>query len=445
MTPESEVAVQPGAATGPAATAAVGPGRSRQADIYGRGVFGGRPAVPTSWPELDRLARRRLSRRGYGYIAGGAGMEQTMQADLAAFRRRRLVPRMLRGVGARAIGIELFGRRLPAPLLLAPIGALGIVHPQADVAVARAAAEHGVPYIFSNQASRPMEDCAAVMGDAPRWFQLYWSTSDELVASLVGRAEAAGCEAIVVTVDTTMLGWRPRDLDQGYLPFALADGIAQYTSDPVFAATVAARTASALPARPRPSRIPATVRSLARMSRNIPGLPGLNLGTARAVVQTFLETYSRPSLSWDDLPTLRAMTSLPIVLKGLQHGQDARRAVDAGVDGIIVSTHGGRQVDGARAALDSLPEVVAAVDGAVPVLMDSGIRGGADIVKAVALGATAVCLGRPYALALGLAGQVGVSEVLANMIAELDLTLGLCGYESLAELGPDALVAAPAD
>ncbi len=438
MIPDASLGVRD-VARPPAEPAAAGPGRRRQADIYQRGVLGGRPAVPTSWPALDRLARRRLSRRAYGYIAGGAGAEQTMQADLAAFRRRTLVPRMLRGLGTRDAGVDLFGRRLPAPLLLAPIGALGIVHPQADVAVARAAADHGVPYIFSNQASRSMEDCAAVMGNAPRWFQLYWSTSDALVASFVRRAEAAGCDAIVVTVDTSMLGWRPRDLDQGYLPFALADGIAQYTSDPVFAAMVAPRTGSAERARPRLSRMPATVRSLARMSRNIPGPAGLNLGTARAVVQTFLETYSRPTLSWDDLPALRAMTSLPIVLKGLQHGQDARRAVDAGVDGIIVSTHGGRQVDGARGALDSLPEVVAAVDGAIPVLMDSGIRGGADIVKAVALGATAVCLGRPYALALGLAGRVGVSEVLANILAELDLTLALCGYGSPAELGPDAL------
>ena len=420
-----------------------GAGRRRQTDIYARGVFGARPAIPTSWQALDRLARRRLSRRGYGYIAGGAGTEQTMRADLAAFERRQLVPRMLRGVQHRDTGVELFGRRLPAPLLLAPIGALGIVHADADVAVARAAAEHGVPYIFSNQASRSMEDCAAVMGHAPRWFQLYWSTSDELVGSLLTRAEAAGCEAIVVTVDTTMLGWRPRDLDNGYLPFALADGIAQYSTDPVFAAMVAGRPGASPSARPRMREIPATARSLVRMSRNTPGPALRNIGIARASVQTFLETYSRPALSWDDLPALRAMTSLPIVLKGLQRGDDARRAVDAGVDGIIVSTHGGRQVDGARGALDSLPEVANAVGGAVPVLMDSGIRSGADILKAVALGATAVCLGRPYALALGLGGAAGVSELLANVLAEFDLTLGLCGYASVAEVGPDAVVTTP--
>jgi isopentenyl diphosphate isomerase/L-lactate dehydrogenase-like FMN-dependent dehydrogenase len=349
---------------------------------------------------------------------------------------------MLRDVSARDTGVELFGRRLPVPLLLAPIGALGILHPAADVAVAQAAAEHGVPYIFSSQASRSMEDCAAVMAESPRWFQLYWSTSDDLVASFVERAEAAGCEAIVVTLDTTMLGWRPRDLDQGYLPFALGDGIAQYTSDPVFQRLVTGRTLSGAGTRPRITRIPSLARSLLRMSRNAPGRPLVNLGAARSAVQTFLETYSRPSLTWNDVPTLRSMTSLPIVLKGLQRADDARRAIDVGIDGIIVSTHGGRQVDGARGSLDSLPEVVGAVAGAIPVLMDSGIRGGADIVKALALGAAAVCLGRPYALALGLAGKSGVSQVLADVIAEFDLTLALCGYSSVAELGPDAVVRA---
>ena len=416
-----------------------GAGRLRQSAIYSRGVFGARPAIPTSWPQLDLLAQRRLSKRGYGYIAGGAGSEQTMRADRAAFDRWELLPAMLRDVAVRDTRVRLFGRTLPSPLLLAPIGALGILHSGADLAVASAAAEHGVPYIFSSQASRPMEDCAAVMGASPRWFQLYWSTSDELVANFVGRAESIGCEAIVVTLDTTMLGWRPRDLDQGYLPFALADGIAQYTSDPVFARMVAERSAAPA-ASPRVSQIPALIRSLARMSKNAPGRPVANLADARAAVQTFLETYSRPSLTWSDLPRLRAMTSLPIVLKGIQRPDDARRAIEAGVDGIIVSTHGGRQVDGGRGALDSLPGVVEAVAGALPVLMDSGIRGGADIVKAVALGATAVCLGRPYALALGLAGRAGVSEVIANVLAEFDLTLGLCGYSSVADVGPDALV-----
>lgn len=342
---------------------------------------------------------------------------------------------MLRDVSVRDTSVELFGRTLPAPLLLAPIGALGIVHREGDRAVARAAAARGVPMIFSNQASAAMEECAAAMSDAPRWFQLYWSTSDELVASLVGRAERAGCSAIVVTLDTTMLGWRPRDLDRAYLPFAVGEGLAQYVTDPVFRRLAGAVGPSAPTDRPRLSELPALLRSVARMV----SATGRPPGPARAIVQTFLQTYSRPSLTWADLPTLRSLTALPILVKGIQRGDDARRAVDAGVDGVIVSTHGGRQVDGARGALDSLPEVLAAVGGALPVLMDSGVRGGADVLKAVALGARAVCVGRPYALALGLAGRRGVDELLANLIAEFDPTLGLCGYRSVAELESSVL------
>jgi L-lactate dehydrogenase (cytochrome) len=342
------------------ATARESVGRLRQSQIYTGGLFGRRPAVPTTWAALDRRARRRLPAKAYGYVVGGAGSESTMRADRAAFDRWRLVPRMLQDVAVRDTSAELFGRVLPAPLLLAPIGALGIVHRDADLAVARAAAAHGIPMIFSNQASVAMEECAAAMGDAPRWFQLYWSTSDELVASLVGRAERAGCSAIVVTLDTTMLGWRPRDLDRAYLPFAVGDGLAQYTSDPVFRRLAGAAARSGPTGRPRLTELPALLRSLARMSATT----GRSPGAARAMVQTFLQTYSRPSLTWADLPALRSMSTLPIVLKGIQRGDDARRALDAGVDGIIVSTHGGRQVDGARGALDSLPEVLDAVAGA---------------------------------------------------------------------------------
>ncbi len=321
------------------------------------------------------------------------------------------------------------------------MGALGLVHPDADVAVAAAAAEYGVPYIFSNQASRSMEECAAVMGDSPRWFQLYWSTSDALVASLVYRAEKSGCEAIVVTVDTTMLGWRPRDLDLGSLPFAVGEGIAQYTGDPVFLELAAARPMSPAP-KPTVLQLPSAIRALLTMTKNFPGVFRNNLRSPlpRAAVQTFLDVYSRPSLSWTDLAQLRAMTSLPIVLKGIQHADDGRLALDHGADRIIVSTHGGRQVDGGRAAIDSLPDVVAAVGGKIEVLMDSGVRGGADIIKALALGASAVCLGRPYAYGLGLAGQQGVSEVIANLIAEFDLTLGLCGLIGVEQIGPEVMV-----
>ncbi len=235
----------------------------------------------------------------------------------------------------------------------------------------------------------------------------------------------------MVTLDTTMLGWRPRDLDLGSLPFLRGMGIAQYTSDPVFRRLVA--EAGPNPNAPRPKMTPAAVSTL---------LSQLRRRTSRASVQRFVEIYSRPSLSWADLPFLRERTRLPIVLKGICHPDDARRAIDAGVDGIVVSNHGGRQVDGAIATLDALPAVAEAVAGRIPVLMDSGIRSGADVVKALALGARAVLLGRPYLYALALAGEAGVRQVLRDLAADIDLTLGLCGCSSLAELSPELLATA---
>jgi L-lactate dehydrogenase (cytochrome) len=420
-----------------------GAGRRRQDEVYRAGVFGRRPSVPVGARALRQRARRVLDPRAYAYVAGGAGAESTQRANRAAFDRWAVVPRVLRDVSARDTSVELFGRRLPAPLLLGPVGALELVHPEADRAVARAAAGLGVPMVFSNQASVPMEDCAAAMGDAPRWFQLYWSTSDELVESLVGRAEAAGCDAVVVTLDTTMLGWRPRDLDLGHLPFALGKGIAQYTSDPVFRRLVEERASAAAgrPAAPGPRPTSAALRALVGMTRAWPGPFRENLRSPlpRAAVETFLAIYSRPSITWADLAWLRSRTRLPILLKGVLHPDDARRALDEGVDGLVVSTHGGRQVDRSIAALDALPEVVGAVAGRVPVLLDSGVRTGADAFTAVALGATAVLLGRPFAWGLALAGEEGVRQVVSDVLAEFDLTLGLTGHTAVDQLSPDVL------
>jgi lactate 2-monooxygenase len=424
-------------------SSAAGTGRRRQDAIYRAGVYGRTPRVPTAYRALAREARARLGARAYGYVAGGAGDEDTQRADRAAFDRWAVVPRVLRDVSARDTSVELFGRRLPAPVLLGPVGALELVHPDADLAVARAAAAVGVPMVFSNQASVPMETTAAAMGDAPRWMQLYWSSSDELVASLLGRAEASGCEAVVVTVDTTMLGWRPRDLDLGHLPFALGKGIAQYTSDPVFRRLVAERVAASAgaPRDPQPRPTPAAVRALVGMARAWPGslVENLRSPLPRAAVETFLAIYSRPSITWDDLSFLRAHTRLPIVLKGVLHPDDARRAVDEGVDGLVVSTHGGRQVDRSIAALDALPDVVDAVDDRVPVLLDSGVRSGADVLVAVALGARAVLLGRPFAWGLGLAGEDGVRQVVEDVLAEFDLTLGLTGHTAVGQLSREVL------
>jgi len=414
-------------------------GRKRQRDIYVAGVGGKKPAVPVAQAELARAAQGVMAPEAWAYVAGGAGRESTLDANRAAFERWRIVPRVLRDVEKRDLSIELFGQRLPTPLLLCPIGVLELAHRDADLAVAKAAAALRVPYIFSNQASVPMEVCAAAMGDAPRWFQLYWSRSNELVASFVKRAEACGCSAIVLTLDTTMLGWRPRDLDFGSLPFMKGQGIAQYTSDPVFRAQLGQPLDAGATPNP-PVNLSTLATALVQKAKYRGGLwKNLTANEPRAAVQRFMTTYSRPSLQWDDLEFLRQQTKLPVLLKGVLHPDDAKKAVEAGIDGLIVSNHGGRQVDGAIASLDALPAIAAAVNGKVPVLFDGGVRGGADVFKALALGATAVCLGRPYVYGLALAGQRGVEEVVGNILAEFDLTLGLAGCTSPSGLTRAAL------
>ncbi|HEU5266047.1 MAG TPA: alpha-hydroxy-acid oxidizing protein [Jatrophihabitans sp.] len=409
-------------------------GRERQTEIYSAGVFGQRPRTPIAWDALERRARRAMSRAAFAYVAGGAGRELTMAANRAGLDEWQLVPRVLRDVSTRTLQTQLLGRSLPAPILLGPVGVSAMAHRGADVAAARACAELGIPMVFSNQASASMEDCAAVMGDAPRWFQLYWSTIDELVESFLHRAAGCGCAAIVVTLDTTMLGWRPRDLDLASLPFARGWGLAQYTSDPVFMRLARERAGDPAPA-PAPRPTPAALRTLLDISRAHPGrtLDNLRSRVPRAAVELFLQSYSRPSITWDDLPWLRARTELPIILKGILHPDDARRALDAGMDGIVVSTHGGRQVDGSIGAGQALPAVAAAVAGRVPVLLDSGVRTGADVLKALALGADAVLVGRPWVYGLAVGGADGVRDVLRNLIAELDLTLALTGCTSVTQ------------
>jgi lactate 2-monooxygenase len=416
--------------------AAIGYGRQRQADIYLAGVRGRKPRVPQNAAALERAARRSMRKEGFAYIAGGAGLETTMSANRVAFDRVRIVPRMLRGPAVRKLEVDLFGRTLPAPVLIAPVGVLEMAAHEGDLAVARAAAAEGVPMIFSSQASKPLEECATAMGNAPRWFQLYMSTSDDLVRSFVSRAERAGCEAIVVTLDTTMLGWRLRDLDLGFLPFLSGKGIAQYVSDPVFQRLVD----EAAPPE-RGAVTPAAIRALWRLARAYPGSTWANLRSPRPrqAVRTFLDVFARPSLNWDELAVVRDATRLPVLLKGILHPEDARRALDYGVDGIVVSNHGGRQVDGAMATLDALPAIVEAIAGRVPVLLDSGVRGGADVFKALALGATAVLIGRPYCYGLAIAGEPGVREVIQNFVADFDLTLGLAGCASLAEVGVESV------
>lgn len=410
-----------------------------QKKIYLDGFYGTTNSVKADLDKLESLAKAKMSTKAFAYIAGGAGDESTVRANRAAFDRVKIVPRMLQNVSERDTTIHLFGSELPSPLLLSPVGVLELVHPQADLAVAKAAAQFGVPYIFSNQASRPMEQCAGAMGNSPKWFQLYWSKSNELVASLVQRAEKCGCNAIVVTLDTTMLGWRTRDLDLGYLPFLEGKGIAQYTSDPVFQKLMDE------PDEEAPERQKISMESLGGLIKMVNAYPGsgffskLASGKPMKAVKKFVKIYSNPGVTWEDLAFLRSVTKLPVLLKGILHPDDARKAMDCGMDGIIVSNHGGRQVDGSISTFEALPSVVDAVQDRIPVLMDSGVRGGADMFKALALGATAVCIGRPYVYGLAINGQNGVSQVIQNFMADFELTMALAGCKDLSKIGRDCL------
>ena len=371
-------------------------GSQIQNEIY----ISGESPWPVSFADWEARARKTLEPGPFAYIAGGAGSEATIRANLEAFERHRLRPKMLAGNAVRDLSVEVLGMRSPVPFFLAPVGVLSIAHAEGELAVARAAAALGIPLVLSSAASHSMEEVAQALGDTPRWFQLYWVSDPDVAGSLVDRAAAAGYSAIVVTLDTLTLGWRPRDLGHAYLPFRRGEGIGQFTSDPVFL-------------------------------ERLPGPPEEDVLVAAG---TMLAMFPNLKLGWDDLAWLRDRTELPILVKGILRGDDAARAFELGVDGVVVSNHGGRQVDGSVAALDALVEVREQVGREPVVLMDSGIRGGADVVKAMALGADAVLVGRPYVYGLAVGGQEGVEAVLRHLAAETDLTLALCGGSSVREL-----------
>ena len=412
--------------------------RQRQRTIFSNGFRGSKPTIPAHFERLKEKARKIMSPEAFAYVAGGAGSEQTIDANREAFMRYKMQPRLLNDVSRIDTAVTIFDTTLPAPFLLAPIGVLEMAHPKADKAVAEAAMAENVPFIFSSQASVDMETCARAMGKSPRWFQLYWSKNNELVKSFVQRAEQCGCEAIVLTLDTTMLGWRPRDLELGYLPFLEAKGIAQYISDPVFQDMIANT-----PDSDDDQKITlAAVKNLVKMCRKYPGSFWKNFRTKKPLkaIKTFINTYSRPSLTWDDLSFLRGLTDLPLLLKGILAPCDARKAVDFGMDGIIVSNHGGRQVDGAVSSLEMLPEIAEAVSSQTTILFDSGIRTGADITKAIRLGADAVLIGRPYVYGLALEGSAGVRQVIQNLRAEVELTMGLNGCKNIEQIKKDLVL-----
>lgn len=377
-----------------------------QLEIYLGGLAGNKPEHPISYPELEAAAKAALSEEIYSYVAGGAGNEQTQRANVEAFDKYALMPRMLSGAAERDLSIDLFGLELPTPLLLAPVGVIGLCDADGhgDQVTARASAATGVPMVASTLTMDPMEDVAPLAGETPGFFQLYTPADRDLAASFVKRAEACGYKGIIVTLDTQILGWRPRDLELASFPQLKGLCLANYFSDELFTAK--------LEKSPDEDPIAAAI--------------AWALG------------FSDAGLSWDDLEWLRSLTDLPLLLKGICSTDDVRRAIDGGVDGIYCSNHGGRQANGGLPAIDVLPEVVEAA-GEVPVIFDSGVRGGEHVVKALALGARAVAIGRPYAWALACGGEAGVVHLLRSLLAETDLLMAVDGYKSVAELTPSAI------
>ncbi|RII14665.1 Lactate 2-monooxygenase [Streptomyces sp. YIM 130001] len=376
-----------------------------QNEIYFEGLGGVVPKYPMTAAELASRAEAAMPPSVWSYVAGGAGDERTQNANARAFDGWGLVPRMFVGAADRDLSVDLFGMRLPSPLFMAPVGVLGICAQDGhgDLATARAAARTGVPMVASTLSVDPLEQVAPEFGDTPGFFQLYTPTDRDLAESLVRRAEAAGFRGIVVTLDTWITGWRPRDLATANFPQLRGHCLANYFSDPVF------RGLLDVPVEENPG----------------------------AAILRWVSVFGNP-LTWNDLAWLRSLTDLPLIVKGLQHPDDVRRAKDGGVDGIYCSNHGGRQANGGLPALDALPAVVEAAGG-LPVLFDSGVRSGADVIKALALGATAVGVGRPYVHGLALGGTDGVVHVLRSMLAEADLIMAVDGYPTLDDLTPEAL------
>ena len=376
-----------------------------QFEIYLKGLSGVKPKLPVDFATLERRAEQAMPAAVWSYVAGGCGDETTQNANVAAFRGYGLTPRMLVDATTRDLSVDLFGLKLPTPLFMAPVGVIGICAQDGhgDIACARAANATGVPFTLSTLSSDPVETVGAELQNGVGFFQLYTPNDRELAQSLVSRAEAAGCKALIVTLDTWTPGWRPRDLNEANFPQLRGACLANYFTDPRF---------RALCAKP-PEEDPA------------------------AAIRLWSRLFAKP-LTWADLPWLRSLTRLPIALKGICHPDDARRVADAGMDAIYCSNHGGRQANGGVAALDHLAEVVKAA-GDTPVLFDSGIRSGSDVVKALALGARAVGIGRPYAYGLALDGEAGVAHVLRSLLAEADLLMAIDGYPRIADLTPEAL------
>ncbi|RCI15102.1 hypothetical protein L249_6825 [Ophiocordyceps polyrhachis-furcata BCC 54312] len=354
--------------------------------------------VPKNPVLLEDQAQRLMSQRGFDYVNGGAGELVTLNANRLAFRRWSIIPRVLRPTSPRDLSVTLFGHKYDTPVLMAPVGIQSVYHPDREIGSARACAALRVPFTLSTAASTGIEELVEESPEGAKWYQLYWPADDDITASLLSRARAAGYSVLVVTLDIwTLKGWRPRGIDTANVGF----------EDPVFRAKFAKQTADGRP--PEADKEAAVAFWLGQC------FPGI-------------------SRSWDQLAILRKHWDGPIVLKGILSVEDAKLAVQHGIDGIIVSNHGGRQVDGAVATLDVLPHIVDAVGSDTTVMLDSGIRTGADMVKALALGAKAVFVGRPILYGLGIDGTAGAQAVLAGLLTDLDLTMGYAGVENVPEL-----------
>lgn len=381
-------------------------GPQRQREVFFKALGDPSSVIPTEFSALREQARATMDEGPFGYVAGNASSETTARDNRRAFDEWRILPRVLTGIEDRRIETTLFEQRQQAPLLPAPVGVQSIIHEEGARASARAADAVGLPFVHSTVSSFTIEAIADATEGLDPWFQLYWSDLPDLNRSLINRAEKAGYRVLVVTLDTPLMGWRPRDLDRGYLPFLEGEGLANYTSDPVF-------------------------------QEHLPGPPDDH---PDEVVELFLDVFSDTSVGWEDLANLVETTDLPVLVKGVLHPDDARKALDHDADGIIVSNHGGRQIDGGLPALEALPSVSSTVPDDTPLFFDSGIRSGSDVYKALALGADSVLLGRPYLYGLGINGQAGVESVLRNILAELDITMGLSGYDDVRDVDEDSLV-----
>lgn len=358
---------------------------------------------PICFADLEKAVAEKIAAGPFGYIRSGAGGEQTLHNNRAAFEKYSIVPRFLNDVSNVDTSIHLFGKTYPTPLLFAPVGMNGMVHDEGELAVVRAAQHLNIPYIQSTVSTYALEEVAEAAPTATKWFQLYWSTNEEIAFSMATRAEAAGFEAIVLTIDTVMLGWREEDVRNQFSPLKLGYAKGNYMNDPVFTAS----------------------------------LPD---DSFESYVQGVLQNVFHPTLNWEHVRELKRRTNLSILLKGILHAEDAKLAIDNGIDGIIVSNHGGRQLDGVIGSLDALPAIVEIVNGQIPIILDSGVYRGMDALKALALGADAVAIGRPFVYGLALDGQQGVEKVMTNLYDELKVSIALAGVTSVKGLRNITLV-----